>query len=85
MRDHDQGLLGRYDAFFNDPGLVIVPLDRKVLEHATTLRAQYKLRTPDALQAASSLTTNPQSAFVTGDDDFTRVPRLRVHRIEPDH
>lgn len=79
-RDGDNELLAAYDAFFDDPGLLVLDLDRDVLDCATELRARYRLRTPDALQAASLLAHETEGDFVTGDADFLAIPGLRVHR-----
>lgn len=81
VRDGDRALLERYDAFFADPGLVVIALDTAVLDRAAELRAHHRLRTPDALQAASLLVADEQGDFVTGDDDFRAVPGLRVHPV----
>lgn len=81
LREADQALVERYDAFFADPGLVVIALDGPVLDRATELRAHYRLRTPDALQAASLLMADEDGDFVTGDDDFAAVSGLRVHAV----
>lgn len=81
MRQEAQETLRGYDAFFSEPGLQIVALGHAVLERATRLRASVRLRTPDALQAASAMEADKEVAFVTGDGDFAAIPGLRVHRI----
>lgn len=81
LREDDRSLLERYEAFFADPGLAVIALDTDVLDRAAELRARYRLRTPDALQAASLLVADAQGHFVTGDHDFTAVPGLRVHTV----
>ena len=80
LRDDDDALLAAYDAFFDDPGLLVIDLDRDVLDCATELRARYRLRTPDALQTASLLVHDTAGDFVTGDADFLAIPGLRVHQ-----
>lgn len=82
MRNEDGHRLATFDAFFDDPGLAIVDLDRKVIDRATRLRAQHGIRTPDALQAASCLEFDPDTPFLTGDQDFRRIPGLNLHLIE---
>jgi len=81
LREGDQGLLERYEAFFSDPGLAMIALDETVLDRAAELRAHCRLRTPDALQAASLLVADANGAFVTGDTDFSAVPGLHVHTV----
>lgn len=83
LREGDDALLARYEAFFEDPGLVVIALDTTVLDRAAELRDHGRLRTPDALQAASLLVADEDGAFVTGDEDFAAVPGLRVHRVRP--
>jgi predicted nucleic acid-binding protein len=81
LREGDADLLARYDEFFAAPDLRIVELDADVVEGATLIRARTGLRTPDALQAASSLSFDPHALFLTGDAAFRRVPGLRVELI----
>ena len=82
LRDGDQALIDRYDAFFADPGLAVIALDEAVLDRAAELRARCRLRTPDALQAASLLVADADGAFVTGDADVMAVPGLQVHTVK---
>ena len=44
--------LARFDAFFQQPDLIWLELERSVVELATELRGRLGLRTPDALPAA---------------------------------
>jgi len=81
LRNDDRALLQRYEDFFTDPGLVVIALDAVVLDRAAELRAHWRLRTPDAIQAASLLETDDQGYFLTGDRDFEDIPNLRVCRV----
>jgi len=82
LRVSDQGRIETFDRFFSHPGLSIIEIDRQVIEIATGLRAELRLRTPDAIQAASALQAAPNAEFVTGDSDFQNVPNLHVHLVE---
>lgn len=82
LRNSDQARMQMFDDFFTHPGLVIIEIDRRVIELATGLRAKHALRTPDAIQAASALAADAKADLVTGDGDFRRVPDLRVHLVE---
>jgi predicted nucleic acid-binding protein len=82
MRNEDRQRLSVFDTFFADPGLVMLEIDRHVIDLATRLRAEHGIRTPDALQAASCLQFDPNMPFVTGDRDFHRVAGLNLHPIE---
>lgn len=77
-RDGNQDILSRFDAFFSHPDLSWVELTQNVVELATVLRVRYKLRTPDALQAACCLQLGRDHVFITGDDGFRRVASLNA-------
>jgi predicted nucleic acid-binding protein len=49
VRNDHQELLKRYEAFFAIGEML--PINKAVFEHATELRAQTALKTPDALHA----------------------------------
>lgn len=70
--------LAIFDDFFARPDLVLVELDRQVIELATAIRARHGTRTPDALQAASCLQLGPSHRMFTGDRAFRRVAGLEV-------
>jgi predicted nucleic acid-binding protein len=55
LRENDQPLLERYDAFFGTAGHLWAALDRGVFDLATRLRAEHRLKTPDALHLAAAL------------------------------
>ena len=78
LRSGDATTLARYDAFFARSDLIWVDLGRDVVELATAVRAQHRLRTPVALQAACCLQLGPEHVLLTGDTTFTRVSGLRV-------
>ena len=82
MRNNDHQRLKRFDNFFSDPGLITIDLTRTIVDQATQLRAQHGLRNPDALQAASCLAISPVTPFVTGDTDFQKLNKLRLHLIQ---
>lgn len=80
LAQHD--ILARYDGFFASHDLQVVALDASVMTIASSLRAHYGLKTPDALQAASCLSLAGTSVFLTGDRGFLRVPGLTVKLFE---
>ena len=55
----------------------VVPLDADIAESAARLRAAYRLKLPDAIQAASALAINAD-ALATHDRDFSRLTNLRI-------
>jgi tRNA(fMet)-specific endonuclease VapC len=50
--------------------------DAKLLDTTTQLRRDYRLKLPDAIIAATALTTD--ATLVTADDDFKKVSDLAV-------
>jgi predicted nucleic acid-binding protein len=78
MRHGDRELLMAFDDFFARPELIVVPLSGAVIDLATDVRARSRLRTPDALQAASCLALSQPARFITGDAGFCREPALDV-------
>ncbi|MGE0383534.1 MAG: type II toxin-antitoxin system VapC family toxin [Gammaproteobacteria bacterium] len=81
MRDEDRALLETYDAFFARADRIWVELSQDVVELATAIRVRHRLKTPDALQAASCLQLGRQHLFLTGDASFQSVARLHVVRV----
>ena len=76
LREKNEKILATYQKFFESPELNIVDIDQQVIETATQLRVQHRLRTPDALQAASCLTTGKEHLFLTNDKRFGAVTEL---------
>ncbi len=71
----EEALTRRYRAILESWRLV--PLDAEIAEGAARLRAAYRLRLADAVQAASALAINA-AALVTHDHGFSRVRALRI-------
>ena len=55
MKHNNLKVLKSYDAFFERSDLHWIELSQNVVEFATVIRIQHKLRTLDALQAANCL------------------------------
>ena len=55
----------------------MLPVNVEIAEQAAILRAQYGLRTPDALQVAAAKTANCQ-VFLTNDKALKRVEDVKV-------
>ncbi|HEX4111792.1 MAG TPA: PIN domain-containing protein [Stellaceae bacterium] len=71
----DEALARRYRAILESWQLVETTID--IAESAARLRAAFRLKLPDAIQAASALAINA-AALITHDRDFSRVGALRV-------
>ncbi|MBM4080282.1 MAG: type II toxin-antitoxin system VapC family toxin [Planctomycetes bacterium] len=65
------------DLLLRSDNFEVRPIDVSVAEVAADLRARYRLRTPDAMQAAAALAGGCQ-AFLTNDPLLKRVAELRV-------
>ena len=78
MKANDSAALAAFDTFFARPDLIWVELTKDVVELAAVIRVKHGLRTPDALQAASSLQLVANHLFLTGDAAFKRVAGLQV-------
>ena len=61
-----------YDLLSIYPHLDWIPVDLAVSDIAARLRAQYRLKTPDSLQAASAVSAGA-TALITNDRIFERV------------
>ncbi|MEA3442765.1 MAG: PIN domain-containing protein [Chloroflexota bacterium] len=61
----------------NFPHLEVIPVDATVADLASDIRAKYKLRTPDAIQLAASISRNAQ-AFVTNDESLKKVKGIEI-------
>jgi predicted nucleic acid-binding protein len=59
----------------------LIPIDYSIAESAASLRARYRLRTPDALQLAVAFNSGCE-AFLTNDSALQRVTELRVLVID---
>lgn len=81
LHERHAELLGRYDAFLGADGLLIVEITADVVDLATAIRAEFRLKTPDAIQAASALTLGAGTVFVTSDPIFERVHGLDVRLL----
>lgn len=63
--------------FLNAKEMQMVPISRAILETALQLRATTRLKTPDAIHAATALQIQCK-AFITNDPAFRRVSDLTV-------
>ena len=69
--DEFYGLLSTY------PNLRWIPPDLETADLAARLRASYRLRTPDALQAATAIQANA-TGFLTNDPVFARISEFKT-------
>ena len=80
-RAGDQALAVRYEALLTQSrGLRLVALDRSLLRAAAQLRAQARLKAPDAFQIAAALGMHCL-VYLTNDRDLPPVPKLRILQL----
>jgi predicted nucleic acid-binding protein len=77
VREGDQGLLARYDALFTASRVAVLDLSAAVVDGATTLRAKYGFKSPDALHLASAVECGAV-VFWTGDASLARCGEVPV-------
>ncbi len=79
LREKNTAVLQRYQNFFVAEDLNLIPISLTVIDRAATLRADYNMPTPDAIQAAAAfLITDSKVIFITGDKAFKKIPHLHV-------
>ena len=84
-RKKNFALSAQYQVLFrNFPNLSIIPLTDDIAERAAFLRAQYNLRTPDAVQLATALVSGCH-AFLTNDDRFLVAEGIRILVLDQLH
>lgn len=66
-----------YALLSNFPGLEWIAPTLEIADSAARLRAEYNLRTPDALQAATVLASGA-TGFVSNDRDFKRITEFET-------
>ena len=78
LRDRHIELANRYrDVLSDDIDFALHPVDRLIAERAASIRAQLRLRTPDAIVAASALESGC-SHLVTNNPVFRREDGVRI-------
>lgn len=73
-------LLQEYDTFFDSAICDIVGLSRQVMDQATHLRAQYKIKTPDAIHIAAAIISNCD-VFLTNDYRLPKIEDIEIKMI----
>jgi predicted nucleic acid-binding protein len=75
-RDADEERVdGFYALLSSYPHLEWIETSLEIADRAAQLRADFKLRTPDAIQAATAL-TSAATGFISNDPVFRRVPEF---------
>ena len=78
LRKSRRDLLEKYRKFLlNSSNFTIYSVDPVIAEKAAELRAEYGIKTPDAIQFAVAMENNG-TLFVTNDTDLKRVREIEV-------
>ncbi len=78
LRRKDSNLAQQYrEILLASESLTTIPLDSAVAERAAALRADHQLKTPDAIQLATSVHAGA-TYFLTNDDRLPQLPHLQM-------
>ena len=77
IKKSDLTLAAAFERFFQQAGIRLLPIAQPILREAARLRATTKLRTPDAIQAATAISAG-SVLFVTNDFGFRGFAGLPV-------
>ncbi|MGV3709389.1 MAG: type II toxin-antitoxin system VapC family toxin [Gemmatimonas sp.] len=81
LRENESEIVRQYEEMLSDAfGIRVVDIDREQLRMAARLRAQYGLKTPDALQISAALTSSC-SLFITNDKPIPAIPGLEIVQL----
>ncbi len=75
LRSGNVVLIANYEQLIFHSGINLIPIDRSILVAATRLRVKYKLKTPDAIHAATALSIGC-NRFITNDKGFRNIAGL---------
>ena len=80
LAEKNAGLLKTYDDFFSTPGYEKHALDALTFDLATDLRAEYRIKTPDALHLAAAIASSCLQ-FWTNDGRLVRAASDRIEVV----
>ena len=69
------------DLLLTFPNFKIFDLDMKISDIASDLRAKYGIKTPDAIQIATTMHAGSKS-FITNDDSLKKVEEVKVFLLD---
>ncbi len=75
LRNADTFMLDAYEQLLLSGEMQLIPINQFILKQAANLRATTRLKTPDAIHAATALSANCNQ-FLTNDKGFRNIPGL---------
>lgn len=81
MKTNDQVVMQAYQGFFNTPPIQLLSITPHIAQIAAQLRANYNLKTPDALYVAVAINAKC-NIFLTNDNGIKRVQELTVLTLD---
>ncbi len=80
FRNRDQALVEKYEAFFRDSGIVLVDISGEILELATHIFADHRIRMADAIHTATAILGNCD-ALIAKDDPWIKKGQIESLRL----
>ena len=63
------------------PNLQFIPVDLEIADAAASLRAEYSIRTPDAIQLATAMSCRTDS-YITNDEALKKIKKVNVRILK---
>lgn len=82
LRESKRDIVEKYRQFLlNSSNFVVYSIDALIAEKAAELRAQYEIKTPDAMQFAIGIENNAP-LFITNDKNLKKINEIEVLVLE---
>jgi len=75
LRQANTEMIRRYETLLTSSEVSLIPISQTILKSAAALRASANLKTPDAIHAATAISSGC-TVFLTNDNGFRNVPGL---------
>ena len=77
FKSRDSLLIADYEDFLTNSSIQLISISRSILKTAAEIRATKRIKTPDAIHAATAI-QHPCTMFLTNDRGFQNTARLPV-------
>ncbi|MBX9878749.1 MAG: PIN domain-containing protein [Candidatus Obscuribacterales bacterium] len=82
LREQRFDLAGQYrHILLNSRGLTIAESNTTIADRAAHIRAEYNIRTPDAIQIATAILNNA-SVFLTNDSQLPKIEGIEIVKLD---